>query len=211
MSKKSKGKFLRATYLSLIALVAYVAMIGLVTYAIFKEDIRNDESRIEAGSLAVTGQVTGYEGEKLNNDGVLTAYTNTSVTDIDDEADPLFNMIKTVPGAYHQVTVKINNVGDVKFDYSLEITNLVFKDDSAQDVALSEQILITVNYGTDFASESSFALSDYQNNKIDFGSLNKGANGSFKIKAEFVEGQDNNLAKNGGLTFDIVIHCEQTR
>ncbi|MBR2988499.1 MAG: hypothetical protein IKC64_02105 [Clostridia bacterium] len=177
MSKKSKGKFLRATYLSLIALVAYVAMIGLVTYAIFKEDIRNDESRIEAGSLAVTGQVTGYEGEKLNNDGVLTAYTNTSVTDIDDEADPLFNMIKTVPGAYHQVTVKINNIGDVKFDYSLEITNLVFKDDSAQDVALSEQILITVNYGTDFASEISFALSDYQNNKIDLGSLNKGANG----------------------------------
>ena len=211
MSKKSKGRFLKATYLSLIALAAYVAMIGLITYALFKEDIRNDKSRVEAGSLAVIGQVVGYEGERLDSTGVLASYSNSTVTDIDAETAPLFNMTTTVPGAYHQVTIKISNTGDVKFDYSLKITNLVFKNDSAQDNALAEQILITVSYGDNFASEESFALSDYQANEINLGALNKGANGSFKIRAEFAEGENNNLAEGGGLTFDIVVHCEQTR
>ena len=208
---KSKGKFLRATYLSLIALVAYIAMIGLVTYSLFREDIRNDKSRIEAGSLAVTAQITGYEGEKLNNQGVLASYSSSAITDIDEETAPLFNMIKTVPGAFHQVTVKVNNIGDVKFDYSLQLTNLVYKSNTASDIALSEQILITVSYGNNFATEESFSLKDYQTNKISFGALNKGANGSFRIKAQFSEGASNNLAEGGGLTFDIVIHCEQSR
>lgn len=211
MSKKSKGRFLKATYLSLIALAAYVAMIGLITYALFKEDIRNDQNRIEAGSMAVSGQVVAYEGEKLDATGVLVPYAYSIPTDINEESGPLFNMTKAVPTAYHQVTIKINNLGDVKFDYSLKLTNLVLKNNSAQDTALAEQILITVSYGNNFANETSFSLSEYQTNEINLGSLAKSQNGLLKIKAEFVEGEYNNLAENGGLTFDIVIHCEQSR
>lgn len=210
MSKKSKGKFLRATYLSIIALSAYIAMIGLVTYALFKEDIRSQGSRIDAGSLAITAQVTGYQGERVDSvNGMLTPYSSTAVTDINENASPMFNMTKAVPGAYHQVTIKVNNTGDIAFDYSLELTALTYKNNTTADQALAQQIKVTVSYGNNFAETKEFYLADYANNKVNFGSLNKGKNSSFKIKAEFANGVDNNSAKGGSLTFDLVIHAVQ--
>lgn len=210
MGKKSKGKFIRATYLSIIALAVYVAVVGLVTYALFRQDMKA-EGKIEAGDIAVTAQVVSTQGVGVNSStGLLEDYSNTTVTEINETTGLLFNMGNIAPTCYQEVTIKVSNIGDIAIDYSFEIASLTYVNNAPSDTALAEQIKITVSYGENFAYRESFALSDYQTkNKINLGSILKSANDNFKVKAEFVQGINNSDAENGAVKFSVLIRSVQ--
>ena len=216
------SKTIKKIGLAIVAIALEVALLIAGSYALFTDTITVSH-HLQAGKLEATltrktlmgnqidvnGYLADYEGEK-NVD--FSAATSKNVFDLED--------VLIVPGMYREANMELTNGGDVAFSYWVEI--VLQNPEDAKDVALSEQLLVSV--ATENAG-AGMSLTDkpIQNDgkKITIGSkenpvgvVELSTSQTFSVKIEFKDYGDamdnvNNNAKNGELQFDMIVYAVQ--
>ena len=209
-----------------VILLCMTFVIGM-TVALFT-DKAVVNNHLKAGDLNVTLLRTKLDTYSVDkNTGFLhNTPTNTETVDFSTPtARNVFDIVKgqdlIVPCSWYEATMEIGNntiyaTSDVAFSYWIEI-KLDTKDLSEkeiQDLKLDEQIKITVTSKLGTSEEKS----EWQtlDKGLTIGSeqgpistVAKGSSESFKVKMEFLDVDDNNLAKTQSLNFDLIVHAVQ--
>lgn len=204
MKKKS---FLRAICLSFTALVLSGVALAATTWSLFS-DKKEANNHIVAGDLAVGLTLRSVTGTQTNASGIPEYFERNTVVDLSKDASPVFAFTNAVPGVAQNAVLEIENLGVSAFDCEVRVVTLVAEGDAA--AALAEQIRITVS--AEGLTPVVFWLSDWENpeNVVSLGRvLSGGAPPRFSVKAEFAEGENNNAAKSGELTFDLQVRAVQ--
>lgn len=216
------AKILRRAALAFatIVLAALVAVAG--SYALFTDTITVSH-HLQAGKLEATLTRKTLVGNQIDGNGYLSGYEGEKDVDFSGETKKnVFDLEETliVPCMYREATMELSNGGSVAFYYWIEIVLTTPK--KANDVALSEQLLISVyteNTGTGMRLTD--APIENNGNKIVIGSTENpvGEVGlldkkTFTVKVEFKDYGDNidnanNNAKNGEIAFDMIVYAVQ--
>lgn len=203
MSKK-----FRAITLSCITVMVCMALLVVGTYALFSDEV-SISNHLQAGNLEVNLVRTAHSNTLLNNQGVLATTTvdNENVDFTGKNNENLFAMdsnTKIAPGCAFSADLKLENNGDVAFNWSWE---LVLSEDMQSDAELLSQLKVTVTV----AGEDTIFTGAELFGKVDGGFIAKGGRQTFTIKVEFenLEGSANNAAQDQNVYFDLIIYAIQ--
>lgn len=186
-------------------------IIGM-TFALFTDHVwvRN---HLKAGNLDITLTRTNLEYTALASDGKLDIITNSDEYDFTNATDEnVFGLNSAdtliVPGSYFDADMKITNMGNVAFEYSVRIKLI------GESNALAEQLMVTVTHPD--GTTTSKMLSELAGElSIATGVMNANdASQSFSVKVEFVNYEtttpiDNNDAQNQAAQFDLIVTAVQ--
>lgn len=204
MKKKS---FLRAICLSFTALVLSGVALAATTWSLFSDN-REVNNHIESGDLSVGLTLRSVSGTQTNAAGIPEYFERNTVVDLGKDSSPVFAFTNAIPGVAQNAVLEIENLGVSAFDCEVRVIALVAEGTAA--TALAEQIRITVS--AEGLTPVVFWLSDWENPES-VASLGRVLAGSsplrFSVKAEFAEGENNNAAKSGELTFDLQVRAVQ--
>ena len=207
--------------ISLLAIVACVAIISGATFALFSETatVKNHLQTADFDAQLMRTELTYTQ---LDSNGRLVKYVVDDDKDFTEAtSEGIFGEavedLKIVPGSYFEADLELTNAGEVAFDYviALELKGI--------SNALAEQILVTVTYadGDDDtpntvverrlntcapdANGDAFIISD-KNMTAAEGQIE-----AFTVKIEFLDLDEeiNNLAKGQSVEFDITVKAVQ--
>ncbi len=209
-----------ALAIATIALAACAAVAG--SYALFTDTVTVSH-HLQAGTLQAVLTRKTLVGNTLTTNGYFDDYEGEPNVDFTDETQKnVFDLENEmiVPQSYREATMELTNDGSVAFSYWIEI--VLTSPTQAKDVALSEQLLVSVQ--TENAG-AGMSLSDapIQNNgnKITIGSAQTpvGEVGlleakTFSVKVVFKDyggniNNENDKAQGGQLAFDMVVYAVQ--
>ena len=215
-------KVVRRVALALAAIVLAVLVAIVGSYALFTDTI-TVSNHLQAGKLEATLTRKTLVGNQIDQNGYLSDYEGDKNVDFSGRTEKnVFDLEETliVPCMYREATMELSNGGDVAFSYWVEI--VLTSPTSAKDVALSEQLLVSV--ATENAG-AGMSLTDkpIQNDgkKITIGSqenpvgvVELSTTQTFSVKVEFKDYGNamdnvNNNAKNGELQFDMIVYAVQ--
>lgn len=204
MKKKS---FLRAICLSFTALVLSGVALAATTWSLFSDN-REVNNHIEAGDLSVGLTLRSVSGTQTNAAGIPEYFERNTVVDLGKDSSPVFAFTNAIPGVAQNAVLEIENLGVSAFDCEVRVVTLVAEGTAA--TALAEQIRITVS--AEGLTPVVFWLSEWEKPES-VASLGRVLAGGlplrFSVKAEFAEGENNNAAKSGELTFDLQVRAVQ--
>ncbi len=219
---KRKEKTLLYSILSLS--LCTVIVVG-ATHALFTDSVTVN-NHLSAGNLKVGLERVSYKELSLNEQGVLAPKTDNTVIDLTKNGKEIFTVEKAVPMCEYEATIEVSNLGSTAFDYGMRILWTNQKEAEAKDVALANQMQITVTSSkiaetdADGKTESGvnyvqFMLNECAEREIDvsLGYLLKNTGKDrFTVKAEFVHSDAenvNNAAMDGALTLDVQVYATQ--
>lgn len=190
---------------SALAVLACGGGLAVATYALFN-DRTETENHLQAGNL--DAELWLMQSEELVYDsksGTMVEKsddTPVNISDVTLAEKSLFDIQGFLPGSYRQVDLQLRNVGDLAFTYSIDFVNVVAEGENSK--ALLQQIQVTYTNGEDSVSfplaEKEFAVTT---------PVVGSQNADFSIKAEFLSGDNNNIAMGGSVSFDIVVEATQ--
>ena len=201
---KSKG-----IALTLLMLVASVSVLVFSTLALFTDEVETD-NRIQAGTLSVDLYETNMEGNRLNAEGKFEALgAFGSEINLRGYAGKVFDMQSACPGMWREGTFRLeNNESSTAFTYALKVECAA---GTGATQALYGQVEITVTRAD--GTEETFMLSAAAvsgGKTVDLGEMLKTeTEETFKVKAEFLNNNDNNQAQSGDVSFDIKLIATQ--
>lgn len=109
---------------------------------------------------------------------------------------------KIVPGCEFTAEMLLQNNGSLAFTYEIEV---VF--DQTSDAAFAEQIEVKAKLGN---TEKTASFREGGVLKIDnLPTLDKNSAQSFSVTVKFIDSQDNNLAQNKTVKFDLIVRAVQ--
>lgn len=205
----SKNKT-RILLLSCALVVCILALLVGVTYALFS-DSALVKNHLDAGKLEIKLERTGLTATRLSLEtGLLEAVpANTDVVDFTGtNKENLFgldtvNNEKTAPGCSYSADMRITNMGDVAFTYSVEIV----LDKNLSDSALASQLTVTLTCGDTSISKK---LSDGATiDGIDAVLIGETANFTVTVSFDILDEATNNLAQSQVVNFDMIVHAVQ--
>lgn len=201
---------IRVIFMSCITIMVCVAVMAVGTFALFAETFKVT-NHLKAGSLDVTLHRTylllgntNYSGDpKTNDDKVNFTNTNSNQANIFGETTAI------CPGAYFEATMELVNSGDsdVDVNYTIEIV-LSADETKPENKALLEQMGVTV-----YKADSNNVKGDKYNipngTKTQETKLAKGETTYFIVRVEFKNSNENDLAQNGTVQFDMTVEAVQ--
>lgn len=194
----------KAVVISIVVVLVCAAMIVVASLAVFSDRKQSVGNHLQAGTLAAGFVKESERGEKLNLDGMLAEYSDEEEVDLAYNSDPVFVLESMVPGAWTEVTLRIENNGDIPFDYSMQLANLAFGGDSEVSKKLAGKLTVSVNGGT------AVALSGYSD-ALTEGRLVADTDVTVTIRVDFPLNPDvlDNGGMGGSVTFDITVSAVQ--
>ncbi len=198
------------------------------THALFTDSVTVN-NHLSAGNLKVGLERVSYKEWALNEEGTLALKTDGTPIDLTQDGTEIFTVENAVPTCEYEATIEVSNLGSTAFDYGMRILWTNQEDAEANDIALANQMQITVTSSkiadddADGKTESGvnyvqFMLAECAQGNIDLdlGYLLK-QNGqstkdSFTVNAFFVNSDVenvNNAAMDGTLTFDVQVYATQ--
>ena len=216
------AKIVRRVALATAAIVLAALVLIVGSYALFTDTITVSH-HLQAGKLEATLTRKTLVGNTIDAKGYLSDYEGEKDVDFSGETEKnAFDLEETliVPRMWREATMELKNGGDVAFAYWIEI--ILTTPTSEKDVALSEQLLVSVSTQSTGAGMS---LTDQpienKGEKITIGSQENPVGvvelstvQTFSVKVEFKDYGDkmdnaNNNAKNGELAFDMIVYAVQ--
>lgn len=210
------SKSLRAVLLSLVTVCICLALLIGGTYALFSDNVQVN-SHLSAGKLKVSLSRVEYKECVLTSDGTLAESqpdnTRVDLTSTTSDDLTLFNVEKSVPGCWYEVTLELGNGGDVAFDYGIKML-WDAENASAEEAAIAAQLEISVAEGTEnlatFRLSEAAAAGDEGDGNLSLGYMAAGEGvKTLVIRATFVDDDDNNAAQEGNIEFDLQIFAAQ--
>lgn len=202
-----KRSFLRAICLSFTALVLSGVALAATTWSLFS-DGKDVNNHIEAGDLSVGLTLVSLSGTRTDASGIPERFEQNTPVDLAEDASPVFEFTNAVPGVAQTAVLEVRNLGTSAFDCEVRVVALSAQGEAA--TALAGQIRITVS--AEGLTPVVFWLSDWEKPES-VAALGRVLTGTsvlrFSVKAEFAEGENNNAAKSGELTFDLQIRAVQ--
>ncbi len=206
-------KRLKTIAVSMAALcIATILAIG-GTYALFtgKAEVNN---HLVAGNLKIGMVQTNLVKRELDTTtGLMKDTTDGTDVDLVTNGKQVFEYKNVVPTTAYTSTIEITNEGSVAFEYNARIIWDKGENPSAEDIALAEQIEITITVGD---KTKTFKLSEcYEESSIlDLGTFKKNdPKQIMTVYTEFVnitDSTENNDAMLGEVSFDIQIDATQS-
>lgn len=216
------AKIVRRVALATAAIVLAALVLIVGSYALFTDTITVSH-HLQAGKLEATLTRKTLVGNTIDKSGYLSDYEGEKDVDFSGETNKnVFDLEDTliVPCMYREATMELSNGGNVAFAYWVEI--VLTAPTSAKDVALSEQLLVSVsteNKGAGMSLTDQPIKNDgkkitvgSQENPVGVVELSKAQ--TFTVKVEFKDygdqiGNANNDAKDGELAFDMIVYAVQ--
>lgn len=206
-----------------IAAIALAAMLFVAgSFALFTDTV-TVKNHLQAGTLQATLTRTSLTGNTIDVNGYLTDYQGKANVDFSKETNEnIFDLDNTnyiVPGMYRTANMTLSNESTVAFAYWIEI--VLVDPTEAQDIALSEQLEVTVTTANTNVEVNNRPIENAGTNKIALGSekapigiVATGANQAFTVTITFkdygtAEDNANNNAKDGSISFDMIVHAVQ--
>lgn len=186
-----------------------VALVVLVvgSYSLFTGDLKL-KNHLEAGELKLELYRTGLTWNEINDEGFLEEYEDDELINVKD-LENIFDSSTTnskyfIPGSYYEANMRLVNAGDVAFDYYIEI---ILKGEVNK---LSEQLEITfIMNDTVITKKLSEGLLLGSSAEPIGQSLTEGIL-DFKLKIEFINGNNNNEAQSLDADFDFIVYAVQS-
>ena len=213
----------RAVFFAFASLILTIIVCAALTFALFVNEVGENTVHVQAGDLEIAADYLTLTGTRMDTNSQSATYGKLipipqaeTVKNIllTENEESIFLIENAVPTLKQTATIKLENKGNVAFDYEIRICDFEKLHDSAADVALSEQIQITIS---DTRNSVSFRLADYAENSSVFApaEMLPGADPiTVTITAEFLNDVGTNFnnmdAENGGVSFDITIIATQT-
>lgn len=201
----------RGLLVSIAITLLCVTLIVGATFALFT-DTANIKTHLKAGKLDVSLTRESLTYTYLDDQGKLVQDTVTGSTDFTDPSSQnVFGLeewksLKMVPTSFFSVDMKIENLGDVAFDYSVGIT---MEDDDA-DPEFIKQVSVTIIKGN---TEITKTLAELASGlTINVGTMLKNAQpDTFTVKVTFDNKTDgsNNLVMEKMAEFDLFVTAVQ--
>ncbi len=211
----------RALIVSASVILLCMTVIVGMTWALFTDE-KPLFNHLQAGDLSITLDRTALTKTTLNAAGYLVeeqiqAPGSKPANFTDPTNDNVFGIKdgeKIVPGSKYVATMQIANNSDVAFGYWVEIVCTNQKDGA--DLAKQIKVTVSVDSGlnqADFVGNG-LVVKDANSGCID--ELAVGEVSTFTVTVEFLDSaisgnqiEDNNLAKNQKLDFDLIVHAVQ--
>ncbi len=200
-----------------VVLLSLTILIG-TTWALFT-DTQTVTNHLRAGDLKITLKRTELLKTTLNVDGYLVTPDEPDKT-VEDFTNPTDENVfaigeneMIVPGTKYVAKMQIENHSDVAFGYWIQIACK----DKTNGEDLAKQLKVTVTTDRDAsAMVNQGLLVGNQNSYIDEIAIGKA--GTFTVTVEFLDSfikenglgyNDNDLAQEEDLTFDLIVHAVQ--
>ena len=230
MSNNRKRPFpiMRIALMAVFSILLLFGSTASLTYALFHNELANNVAKVQAGDLEISAEYVKIEGTKIDTDptsqyyGRFISFSENVNSVLTEQTDDIFDIESAAPTMTQTATFKVGNEGSVAFNCEIRICDLAFGGtDAAADEALSEQMLIKIEYGTQSVE---FRLSDYEAaaSSLVIGNLSPDAEATFKVTATFLNDVDFNNdndhtndfdnmdAIGGSVSFDITIIATQS-
>lgn len=206
---KSKSRII---ILTLVTIICCLAVITAGTFALFTDSV-SVGNHLQAGTLKISLVRTAHSNTLLNDEGYLSTTTvdNESVDFSAKTNENAFGLDKDsliAPQSKLSATFDVKNNDTVAFGYWLEIV-LVDKDGKpTQANDLAKQLKITLTGVDEEQTLGDGALTLGSENSPVAG-VAVGKSSSFTVTIEFVDSQDNNLAQDQEVYFDLIVSAVQ--
>ena len=230
MSNNRKRPFpiMRIALMAVFSILLLFGSTASLTYALFHNELSNNVAKVQAGDLEISAEYVKLEGTKIDTDptsqyyGRFISFSGDLNTVLTEQTNDIFDIESAAPTMTQTATFKVGNEGSVAFNCEIRICDLALSGtDAAADEALSEQMLIKIEYGTQSVE---FRLSDYEatDSALVIGNLSPEAEATFTVTATFLNDVDFNNdgdstndfdnmdAIGGSVSFDITIIATQS-
>ena len=218
------------TRIALIAMLSILLLFaaGITSiYAIFYTDISDNVAKVQSGDLQVSATYQTLSGTKIDSDstsanyGRLISFSETKNQDLTSATEDIFDISDAIPTMSQTATIAISNDGQIAIDCEIRICDLLVDTTKPADVALSNQILITITSGSS-TKEFRLSASDAADSFLRIENIAPGAEKTFSVTALYLDDQvvnndgdhtndiDNADAVGGNVSFDITIIAYQT-
>ena len=201
----------RSVLLSFTTMMLCLALVVGGSYALFSDQVALT-THLKAGTLDITLERTNLVTKALDRKtGFLTNAESDELVNFSRPNDrnvfDIESTDKIVPGCHYTATMKITNNTDVAFAYWVQVIN---KATGEITPALAEQLKVTVTAKDGTVIEGTVIDGLQVGSATDpINVLAIGDYESFDVSLEFLDLENNNLAKNQSLNFDIVVHAVQ--
>ena len=177
------------------------------TFSLFTDSVKV-VNHLQAGSLDVELIRTNLEYTKINELGYLEVVQDNDNFDFTNKVDAnIFGIsddnLKIIPGSYFNVTLDLINKGSVAFEYSVKFVlnckeNELIKQLNVE--IIDQNGNIKVKRFNEFIEDETILIGEMDNfnNKE-----------TFNIKITFLDLEENNIAKDENLSFDLVVTAVQ--
>lgn len=214
MRKSKVGSLITACIMIMLS----ATMIVCGTYALWSDKVEVF-NHLEAGTLKVNLERTYLKKHTLDDDGYMTDSANSQTVDFTTATSAnVFDLTEdeyVVPTSYYEARLVLTNVGNVAFDYAIQITT---NGSSAEELAKQVKVYVgsgeienvTYDAGRYLASESEGNLQYLTTYEIASGFMDATQNRKeFWIKIEFENRGDNDDAQSKEASFDLLITATQ--
>lgn len=213
MRKSKVGSLITACIMIMLSATIVVC----ATYALWSDKVEV-YNHLVAGKLEVKLERTYLKKHTLDSDGYMTDSENTQTVDFTTSTNENFFDLtdgdRVVPTAYYEAKLVLTNVGNVAFEYAIQITT---KD--ASDEALAKQVKVYVGTGEigNVAYDEGRYLANDDNGILQFltyevatGLMDETQNTkAVWIKLEFENRGDNDEAQSKTASFDLLVEATQ--
>ena len=200
-------KKFKVLFISYIVILFCTVLIVGGTFSLFTDSVKV-VNHLQAGSLDVELIRTNLEYTKINELGYLEVVQDNDKFDFTNKVDAnIFGIsddnLKIIPGSYFNVTLDLINKGSVAFEYSVKFVlnckeNELIKQLNVE--IIDQNGNIKVKRFNEFIEDETILIGEMDNfnNKE-----------TFNIKITFLDLEENNIAKDENLSFDLVVTAVQ--
>lgn len=200
-------KKFKVLFISYIVILFCTVLIVGGTFSLFTDSVKV-VNHLQAGSLDVELIRTNLEYTKINELGYLEVVQDNDNFDFTNKVDAnIFGIsddnLKIIPGSYFNVTLDLINKGSVAFEYSVKFVlnckeNELIKQLNVE--IIDQNGNIKVKRFNEFIEDETILIGEMDNfnNKE-----------TFNIKITFLDLEENNIAKDENLSFDLVVTAVQ--
>lgn len=200
-------KKFKVLFISYIVILFCTVLIVGGTFSLFTDSVKV-VNHLQAGSLDVELIRTNLEYTKINELGYLEVVKDNDNFDFTNKVDAnIFGIsddnLKIIPGSYFNVTLDLINKGNVAFEYSVKFVlnckeNELIKQLNVE--IIDQNGNIKVKRFNEFIEDETILIGEMDNfnNKE-----------TFNIKITFLDLEENNIAKDENLSFDLVVKAVQ--
>ena len=216
------AKAVKTIFVAMAAIALAVMLFTAGTFALFTDTV-TVKNHLQAGTLQATLTRTSITGNTIDTDGYLVDYQGAANVDFSKETNEnVFDLNATnyiVPGMYRTANMTLSNQSTVAFAYWIEI--VLVDPTEAQDIALSEQLEVTVTTANAEVGVNERPIENAGTNKIELGNekspigiVTTGSSQAFTVTITFkdygtAEDNANNNAKAANISFDMIVHAVQ--